>query len=455
MPKRKTNRNPRLEKLFGLGKAKVWGLALARDISDFKDGIISWSDVDRGCVLGGLPGTGKTTFAKALAASCNVPLVATSYSVWQRYRDGHLGNVLTALHDDFVRAIECAPSILFIDEIDMIASRETVSLRNRDWWDAVVGALLQELDGIAGREGVVVIAACNRPDRLDPALVRAGRLDTKITIELPSINELAGIIRFHLGKDLAGEDLRPVAISACGMTGADIEKLVREAHRRARGDKRNLELADLFETLDADTAGIPLDCLKRVALHEAGHAAAAILLGVSNDVTTSLFRRGHLMAETSFRPRVEAITRKVVESKILVALAGRAAEYVILGDVTAGAGGDETSDLAIATDLAVRAVGCWGLSRSGTIAYSNETEFEKLKMLRPDLAAEADEMLNAADSDAKSLIAAYRDEVRAIAAALIERRALAHDEIIKLLPLPDGAGDGSASSTPRRPRSRA
>ena len=112
-------------------------------------------------MLGGVPGTGKTTFAKALAASCNVPLIATSYSVWQRGDDGHLGNVLTAIHEDFKRAIESAPSILFIDEIDMMPSREHQNHRHRDWWDAIVGALLQELDGIVSREGVVVIAAIN------------------------------------------------------------------------------------------------------------------------------------------------------------------------------------------------------------------------------------------------------------------------------------------------------
>jgi cell division protease FtsH len=445
---------PRLEDLHGLGKAKDWGLALARDIADYKAGIISWSDIDRGCVLHGLPGTGKTTFAKALATTCNVPLVATSYSVWQRSRDGHLGHVLTAINDDFKRALKSSPAILFIDEIDVIPSREHQSMRIRDWWDSIVGALLQELDGITGREGVVVIAACNYPDRIDPALMRAGRLDTKIAIELPSINELAGMIRFHLGEDLPDADLCPVAVSAAGMTGADIEKLIRDSRRRARGDKRKLELADLLETLEADAVCIPVDCLKRVALHEAGHAAAAILLGMSGNVTTSLIRRGRLMAETSLSSRVEAITRKVVENRITVALAGRAAEDVLLGDVTAGAGGAETSDLAIATGLAVRAVVSWGLSCKRTLIYSGETAPEHLLAWRPELADEVDDMLQSAYTSATSLIANHRDAVRAIAAELIKRRALTHDEIAGLLPPPDSDGL-SGPATPFQPRSRA
>jgi ATP-dependent Zn protease len=440
---------PRLEALFGLGKAKDWGLALARDIADYKAGVISWTDVDRGCVLGGEPGTGKTTFAKALAATCNVPLVATSYSVWQRYREGHLGNVLTAIHDDFKRAIDSAPSILFIDEIDSIPSRANESLRYKEWWDSIVAALLQELDGMTSRNGVVVIAACNYPDRIDPALVRAGRLDTRIIIDLPSIGELAGIIRFHLGKDLPDADLRPVAISAAGMTGADIEKLVRDARRRARSDKRDLELADLFEMLEHNEISIPPECLKRVALHEAGHAAAAILLNLSSNVTTSLMRRGRLVAETSFAPRFESITRKVVENKITVALAGRAAEDVLLGDVTAGSGGAENSDLAIATSLAVRAVGSWGLSSSSNLIYSGDTAPEQLWTWRPELAEEVDAMLKAAYTNATELITTHREAVRAIAAALIDRRALTHDEIATLLPPPQAEGPaGYAASAP-------
>jgi cell division protease FtsH len=433
-------KRPRLEDIFGMAKAKKWGLALARDIAAHKAGRLPWHKVDHGCVLHGPPGTGKTTFARILAETCGVPLIETSYPAWQRHRDGHLGSVHAAMHQLFGDAANRAPSIVFIDEIDGIPARDSGERHNRGWWDQIVNALIEGIDDIRKNEKrVIVIGACNHADRIDSALMRSGRLDRLIRVDLPTVDDLVGIIRYHLKTSLQGEDLRMVAAGAVGMTGADIEKLVRDAERHARNDNdRPIGVGDLVAALDEEVAKIPPDCLHRVAVHEAGHAAVAILLGISDNVTTSLIRRGQSTASTYIDTRIQAITRTLVEKRIAVALGGRAAEDAILGDVTAGAGGAEDSDLAIASDLAIRSVVQWGLSCSGDILYSPYTAAEQLLLYRPDRVQEVQTMLNTAYGVALDLVRTHRAGVLAIADALVGKRALLHGDIVELLGVPPG-----------------
>jgi cell division protease FtsH len=430
--------SPRLENLHGMPKAVAWGEALAQDIRDYVAGRIGWSELDRGALLHGEPGTGKTIFAKALAITCGVPLIATSYAEWQRAKEGYLGDVLTAMHRRFAEARRAAPCILFIDELDAIPTRAGDG-HNQRWWTSVVTALNEELDGISAREGVVVIAAANYPSRIDAALLRAGRLDTKIEIALPGQRDLEGIIRFHLGEDLPGADLRSLAIATVGCTGADIEKFLRGARRQARQHKRDIACDDIFAALEEDTSGIPANLLQRVAIHEAGHAAVAVSLAVSRNVSVSLVRRGQRSAVTFFDPETEAVTRDVIERRMAVALAGRAAEQVLLGDVTAGAGGADTSDLAVANGLAFRAVAAWGLSHQDALRWYGDCPPEQLLAIRPDLAEEVRQMLQGAYNVALELIETRRRQVRAIAQALLLRRALAHEDIAALLEEPPEA----------------
>ena len=335
---------------------------LAQDLQDYIHKRIPWSEVDKGALLHGEPGTGKTIFATALAATCKVPLVATSYAEWQRSKDGHLGDVLAAMADDFKLAKKHAPCILFIDEIEAVSSRKSGGSNER-WYTGVITALNEELHGIFSREGVVVVAATNHPERIDPALLRPGRLDTRIPIPMPNARDLGGIARFHLRKDLPDADLGGLAVALGGSTGAHVERIVRIARRRARKLERELLLEDLFAALGEKLADLPREYLERIAIHEAGHAVAAVVLKVSRNVSVSLFHLAEGSAATYFDPQIEAVTRKVVERRIAVALAGRAAEQVLLGDVTAGAGGSDTSDLAMANTLAFSAVARWGLER--------------------------------------------------------------------------------------------
>jgi cell division protease FtsH len=426
--------SPLLAQLCGMEEARRWGEALAHDLKLYIERRIPWSEVDKGALLHGPPGTGKTIFAKALAATCNVPLVATSYADWQRTREGHLGDVQKAMHEAFRLAKKHAPCILFIDELEAVSSREAGG-SNQRWYTNIITALNEELQGISSREGVVVVAATNYPDRIDPALLRAGRLDTRIAISTPTVEELRGIIRFHLGDDLAGCDLGHLAVALVRSTGADVERIVRLARRAARKVERPLALQDLFDVLGEKMDDLEPGFLDRIAVHEAGHATVALLLRVSRRVGISLFRRGESSATTFFDPLLEAVTRKVVERRISVALAGRAAEQALFGDVTAGAGGSDTSDLGTANSLAFSAVARWGLADTDQLWWMACAP-EQIIVTHPELAAEAYRMLAAAYADALRLIEEHKARVRALADALLDRRALDHEDIVAILGIP-------------------
>jgi ATP-dependent Zn protease len=438
---------PLLADLHGMAAAKAWGEALAQDLADYIAGRIPWSEVDPGALLHGEPGTGKTLFARALAATCKVPLIVTSYAEWQRAGDGHLGDVLEAMHAVFQRARRLKPAILFIDEIEAVSSRESRG-GNERWYTGIITALNEELAGIASREGVVVIAAANYPDRIDPALLRAGRLDTKIFFPRPTADELRGIIRFHLRKELMDADLGALAVAATGSTGADVEKLVRVARRRARKLGRPLRLPDLLAVLGERLQDLPRAYLECIAVHEAGHAVAAIALKASRNVSVSLFHVGKSGAATFFDPQIEAVTRKVVERRIAIALAGRAAEEVLRKEVTAGAGGSDTSDLGVANSLAFWAVARWGLAERERLKWL-DCPPEEMMANHPRLAKEAYAMLEAAYARVLRLIRQRAPQVRTIAAALLKRRALAHADIVALLEAPKPGGR-ARTKRPRR-----
>jgi cell division protease FtsH len=439
---------PLLEQLSGMAEARAWGEALKQDLDDYRAGRIAWSEVDPGLVLEGEPGTGKTTFVTALAATCKVPLIATSYAEWQRSKDGHLGDVLGAMHNAFKLAKKHAPCILFIDEIEAVSSRKSGG-NNERWYTGIITALNEELHGIFSREGVVVVAATNHSGRIDPALLRPGRLDTRIIIPMPKAKDLEGIARFHLRGKLPDADLSGLGVALVGLTGAHVEKLVRVARRRARKLERELLLDDLFAVLGEKLAELPREYLERIAVHEAGHAVAAIVLDVSRNVGISLFHLAEGSASTYFDPQVEAVTRKVVERRIEVALAGRAAEQVLLGDVTAGA----TSDLEMANNLAFSAVARWGLSDLMRPRWFGCGP-EQIVSSYPALADEAHGMLDVAHRRALALVRRRAAQVWSVAGVLLKRRALPHDDIVALLARGTHGQKGAArrSAGPRSDR---
>lgn len=433
-----------LRDLAGMDEAVRWGKSLAADLAAWRAGSLAWEAVDRGCLLAGPPGVGKTTFARALAATADVELVATSYAQWQATKEGYLGDVVRAMRESFEQARRNAPSILFIDEIDTLGSRDgghgqDGGRRHQDWWTAIINALLECMDGVAGREGVVVIAASNHPGRLDPAIVRAGRLDRVVTIPLPNAESLSGILRHHLHDDLAGVDLSEAAAAAAerGWTGADCEKAVRGARRVARSARRTLALADLMlEVRGPEPDPLPPAARHRVAVHEAGHAviAAVDLPGMLSCV--DLRDRGASAGRSSLDGLLDdAQTRGTVMRMLRYALGGRAAEEVLLGDVSLGSGGSASSDLAKATSVAVEAVASFGLGRS-LLWLGAPGSYDRTLPLRPSVLDEAEELMRAAYEGALDVVRSHRAAVAEVAAALLERGSLAGPAVEEIVGRP-------------------
>lgn len=402
----------------------------AADLRAYASGTLDWADVDKGALLYGPPGCGKTTAAAALAASAGVRLVATSYSEWQSAgREGHLGELVKCLRARFAEARAAAPCVLFIDEIDSVRGRG-MSSRHDDWWTAINNALLEELDGLAGRrEGVFVLAATNRPDMVDPAVRRAGRLDQELRLSLPDAPTLARIFAAHLTA-LAGADLAPAAMAALGASGADCERWARGARRRARRAGRSVTVEHLTAEIRGAVERRPPAVARRVAYHEAGHAVVTALqrppgalicvstrpaAGTAGGVSSRAFRGEDTDAE------VGALLREL--------LAGRAAEELVFGTAGGGSGGPAHSDLAQATVIAASAELAWGLG--GALTWRGDPDAGSLPALlaaSPGAAENVEARLRAALDGAREMLRRHRRALDAVAAALLERETLSGEE---------------------------
>ncbi|MBI1622634.1 AAA family ATPase [Aquamicrobium zhengzhouense] len=189
-----------IETLSGYGEARDWALALKDDLVLWREGTLGWDDLSSKLLLSGPPGTGKTTFARALCNTLQVPLIATSVATWLEL--GYLGDVIKRMRRAFAEAAANAPAILFIDEIDGISKRSSNGRSHEDYWNSVVNRLLELLDGTLNSTGVIVVGAANNPSAIDPALLRSGRLEKHIVIPRPDIDALVGIFRHHLRDDL-------------------------------------------------------------------------------------------------------------------------------------------------------------------------------------------------------------------------------------------------------------
>ncbi len=421
---------PLLSELHGLGAAKEFSLALIKDLADYTAGKLSWAAVSpKSFLIWGAPGTGKTNLARAISREAKVNFVATSYAQWQSHKDGHLGSVTQAIRNVFAEAQKNSPSILFIDEIDSIPARGSGN-RNDDWWTAITNCLLEMLDGFERREGVIVIAACNNPSKLDPALVRSGRFDRHIHIPLPDIPGLIGIFRTHLGDDLKDADLRAAALAARGHTGADVERWVREARRKARIAARPLALQDLLDAVRDGEPEWPAEVRRRISHHEAGHALAMILGGIGEPKALSIDRTGGLAESAPAEP--QSLTRTYLEKYLMICLAGRASEELVFGEPTAGAGGNADSDLARATKLATQLETQFGLGSYGLLCIDGGDNTRDLLLFAP-LREAVGRSLDRAYVAVRDLLSKHRGTLDSLAEALFANSYLDRDEIKAVL----------------------
>lgn len=224
-----------VETLSGYGKAKDWALDLKADLDDYRASILAWSEMSTKLLLSGPPGTGKTTFARALCNSLQVPLVVTSVSTW--LQGGHLNDVIDRMSKTFVEARAMAPAILFIDEIDGIGKRQPAEREYADYWNTVVNKALELLDGAVKNEGLIIVGATNRPDHIDEAIKRSGRLETHIEIPRPDVPTLAEILAHHLGDDVTSLIREPVPESRSeAENGFSLRKIVAD-HLEREGEE--------------------------------------------------------------------------------------------------------------------------------------------------------------------------------------------------------------------------
>lgn len=427
---------PFLNEMHGLGEAGSWGQDLAVDLKAWADGTLPWSDVDRGILLHGVPGTGKTTYARALAKTCGVPLVLGSIARWQA--KGHLGDLLKAMRAAFEEAKSKAPSILFLDEIDAVGDRERFHGDNAQYSTEVVTALLECIDGADSREGVVVIGACNHPGRIDRALTRSGRLDRTIEIPLPDVSAREGILRWHLRGELGDVSLSEVVERTDGTSGADLERLVREARRRARQDRREMVVDDVLASLP-ELVEIPDDSSWRAAIHEAGHAAVITEFGFDMVLMATIATRIE-RGKTSIAGGVRAspivsydCTVETYMADIAVLLGGIAAEEIFVGCRSDGAGGGPGTDLHLATVKATLMEASVGLGE-GLTYLSSRDEADLLASLRinGDLRVRVEAILAKQLDVARRIIGSQQEAVEHLAECLMERP-LFGDEVREIL----------------------
>ncbi|OGT18701.1 MAG: ATP-dependent metalloprotease [Gammaproteobacteria bacterium RBG_16_57_12] len=338
--------------------------------------------IPRGVLMVGSPGTGKTLLARAIAGEAKVPFFTISGS---DFVEMFVGVGASRVRDMFEQAKKHAPCIIFIDEIDAVGRHRGAGLGGgHDEREQTLNQLLVEMDGFEGNEGVIIIAATNRPDVLDPALLRPGRFDRQVVVPLPDVRGREQILKVHMRKVPLGEDVKPgiIARGTPGFSGADLANLVNEAALfAARANKRLVEMSEFERAKDKIMMGAERKSMvmsdrekKLTAYHEAGHAIVGRVVPEHDPVhKVTIIPRGRALGVTMFLPEEDrySISKRRLESQVSSLFGGRIAEELIFGkdSITTGA----SNDIKRATEIARNMVTKWGLSeRLGPMTYSEE-----------------------------------------------------------------------------------
>ncbi|MGO7779245.1 AAA family ATPase [Rhizobium ruizarguesonis] len=427
---------PRLEELEGYGDARDWGLALADDIRGWQRNEIRWSEVDRGILLSGPPGSGKTLFASALARTCGIEIVATSVSRWQSA--GHLGDMLRAMRMSFQEAAAKRPCVLFLDELDSIGDRAAFRGDHVHYSTQVVNGLLELVDGHDRLEGVVLVGASNFPERIDAALLRAGRLDRHVVIPLPGAEARRSLCRRFISNDMSESDVDTIVQATPGFSGADFERVGREVRRRARRDGTEVTVGLALSVLPP-ALKIEGERRRTVAVHEAGHAIVGIHLKigrldslvVARDVRGSGVAAG--FANFVLDSDVER-DRQTFLSQIAMLLGGRLAEEVILGSAYEGSGG-EGSDIHKATDLATLMEVQFGMGEAlGYFRAITSADLDDLRRRIPAVRERVEMVLLKQWKRARAIVEEYAEIIELVASQLSARGRIEGAEVERLMP---------------------
>lgn len=404
--------------------------------------------IPRGVLLVGSPGTGKTLLAKAIAGEAKVPFFSISGS---DFVEMFVGVGASRVRDMFEQAKKAAPCIIFIDEIDAVGRQRGAGLGGgNDEREQTLNQLLVEMDGFEGASGVIVIAATNRPDVLDPALLRPGRFDRQVVVPLPDIRGREQIIKVHMRKVPAAPDVdASVLARGCpGFSGADLANLVNEAALfAARGNKRFVDMEDFERAKDKIMMGAERRSMimqeeerRNTAYHESGHAVVAMLLPKTDPVhKVSIMPRGRALGITMQLPEEDRFSQDKVRLLCTVAVlfGGRIAEELFMNQMTTGA----SNDFQRATDLARRMVTQWGMSDAlGTMVYGEEdgevflgrsvtTHKNMSEATMQTVDKEIRRILDEQYALARRLLEENRDKVEAMTAALLEWETIDADQI--------------------------
>ncbi len=407
--------------------------------------------IPKGVLLFGPPGTGKTLLAKAVAGEAGVPFMAISGS---EFVEMFVGVGAARVRDLFEQAKQSAPSIVFIDEIDAVGRHRGAGLGGgHDEREQTLNQLLVELDGFEGNSGVIVMAATNRPDILDPALLRPGRFDRQIAVDAPDIEGRTAILAVHAkGKPLSDEiDLEVLARRTPGFTGADLANLINEAALlAARSRKKEITMGELEEAIDRVIAGperkskvMSDDEKKIIAYHETGHALVGFALPNSDPVhKVTIVARGRSLGHTLALPTHDKFLsrRSELVDQLAMLLGGRTAEEIIYADPTTGA----SNDIEKATSIARRMVMEYGMSdKLGPMQYGKPAgevflgrDYARQQDYSDEVAAFIDEevrkLISAAHEEARSILERHSDAMERMVEALIETETVDRDEVAEL-----------------------
>ena len=400
---------PNLDAITGDSPALSAARAMVADLQLWRTGELGWNELTRTVLFHGPPGTGKSWLAQAMARSAGFATVPASFGEWQAA--GHLGDMLKAMRESFAEARRRAPAMLILDELDAVGTR-TDRGPHQNYRVMVVNAFLALMDGIARDEGVVVVATCNHPELIDPAVLRPGRFDLRLAVPLPDAAALAGVLRRHL--TLPEPEIRALAQQAVGHSMADLDATLRDLRGQARRAGRRVTAEDLHAAFGADDDPM---MTRRIAIHECGHALVTAALGHGQIQHIALDRTG---GQTRIRraPRAGLIADHT--DLLAELMAGRAAERLIFGTVSSGAGGPDDSDLALATRVALAIETRFGLGAEGPLWLGESSDWLHDKATRQRLRAR----IEAAEAQALAILANHRNLLEDMAQTLASHREL-------------------------------